>query len=199
LFPQPPQPESILSCAEAGVLGVLPGMIGTLQATEVLKLITGLGKPLVNQLFTYNALTNESLVFGLAGKKETASLLPKSAEEFEQLDYEWLCGNVTSVTEELDAANFTQYLQKENTAVIDVREKGEQPAVTEFLHQQIPLSVLRENVSAIKEDTVILFCQSGKRSREAARILSATFGTTKNIYSLKGGITNWKKHGKKEA
>lgn len=199
LFPQPPKPGSVLNCAEAGVLGVLPGIIGTLQATEVIKLITGMGKPVVNQLFTYNALSNKSFVFHLSAKQETASLLPKTLAELEQMDYEWLCGNVASSVEEIDAATFNKHLQQKNTAIIDVREWGEQPEVTEFRHEQIPLSIFEEKMVAIKENTVVLFCQLGKRSNEAARLLSATPGTTKKVYSLQGGILNWKKYGKEKA
>lgn len=196
LFPQPPRPGTVLSCAEAGVLGVLPGIIGTMQATEVIKLVTGIGKPLRNQLFTYNALTNESFVFALTAKEETAALLPKTRSEFEHTDYEWLCGNTNEPVEEIDADAFNQLLGNTGVAVVDVREQGEEPKVTEFFHRQIPLSVFNQNLRTIKEDTVILFCQSGKRSQEAARLLSATFGKAKKIYSLKDGIINWKAHGK---
>lgn len=197
LFPEPPAPGSVLNCAEAGVLGVLPGIIGTLQATEVIKLLTGLGKPLINQLFTYNALSLESFVFDLSAKEETASLLPASITAFEQLDYEWLCEEPSFGISEIDAAEFDSIRSKNNTAVIDVREEGEQPQVTEFKHRKLPLSFLKETIPAIEEDTVVLFCQSGKRSKEAAKLLSANFGNTKKFFSLEGGITNWKKNGKK--
>lgn len=199
LFPQPPTPGSVLNCAEAGVLGVLPGIIGTMQATEIIKLISGMGTPMVNQLFTYNALTNESFVFQLSAKKEKASLLPKTAASFQQMDYEWLCGNEAVPVEEIDVTTFNQHLQEKGRTVIDVREEGEQPEATEFIHRQIPLSVFDKNMKTIEEDIVILFCQSGKRSKEAAKRLSATFGTSKKIYSLQGGILNWKKHGKEKA
>lgn len=196
LFPEPPQPGSVLNCAEAGVLGVLPGIIGTLQATEVIKLLTGIGKPLVNQLFTYNALSNESVVFDLAAKKQTSSRQPKTVLEFEQMDYEWLCNGPAQGIEEMDPAAFNARLQQGNMISIDVREEGEQPDVSSFAHRKIPLSRLKENIPSIAEDTVVLFCQSGKRSREAAALLSATFGKTKKIYSLKGGILNWKANAK---
>jgi sulfur-carrier protein adenylyltransferase/sulfurtransferase len=196
LFPQAPRPGSVLSCAEAGVLGVLPGIIGTMQATEVIKVMAGIGSPLKNQLFTYNALTNESFVFALAAKEQTVALLPKTKKEFENTDYEWLCGNSNEQVEEIEADAFSRLIRHNGVAFIDVREQGEEPAVAEFLHRQIPLSVLNENQETIKEDTVVLFCQSGKRSAEAARILSAHFGQAKKIYSLKGGITNWKANGK---
>jgi adenylyltransferase/sulfurtransferase len=196
LFPEPPQPGSVLNCAEAGVLGVLPGIIGTLQATEVIKLLTGIGKPLINQLFTYNALTNESFVFDLTAQEQTAALLPETATAFEQLDYEWLCEGPSSDVEEIDTTSFNAFFEKNNAVIIDVREEGEQPEVTAFSHRKIPLSLLKENIPAIEEGTIILFCQSGKRSREAATLLSATFGKAKKIYSLKGGILNWKRNGK---
>lgn len=196
LFPQPPSAGSVLNCAEAGVLGVLPGIVGTVQATETIKLITGMGKPLINQLLTYNALTHESFVFGLNRRKETASLLPKDANDFEQRNYEWFCDTTVDVEEIEDV--FESFLQDKDAIIVDVREANESPTVTEFEHVKLPLSGLKENLQHIKNDTIILFCQSGKRSREAAKILSATFGTTKKIYSLKGGILHWKQqHGTK--
>lgn len=197
LFPEPPPQGSVLNCAEAGVLGVLPGIIGTMQATELIKLITGLGKPLVNQLFTYNALTNESFVFELEAKELTATYLPKSVAEFEQMDYEWLCEGPTGNIEEIDPATFEAFLQKNNTLIIDVREEGELPVANDFIHQKIPLSLLTQSIPSVEEDTIVLFCQSGKRSREAAKILSVTFGETKKIYSLRGGILNRITNGKK--
>ena len=200
LFPQAPVPGSVLNCAEAGVLGVLPGIIGTMQANEVIKLITGIGKPLANQLLTYNALTNNSYVFNLSARKETASLLPKDEQAFRQTDYEWFC-DTSSDVEEIDSNTFRELLQKTNAVVIDVREVGEQPAIDEFKHLRIPLSQLNQQLPSINSDTVVLFCQSGKRSREAAKILSTTFGVAKKIYSLKDGIVHWKQQlrGKEKA
>ncbi|MBB1286598.1 molybdopterin-synthase adenylyltransferase MoeB [Flavisolibacter sp. BT320] len=191
LFPQSPEPGSVLNCAEAGVLGVLPGIIGTMQATEVIKLLTGMGKPLVNQLFTYNALTNDSYVFELFPKEETSRLLPTTETEFQKMDYEWLCE--APAVEEIDRIAFNELLHRTNAAAIDVRKENELPEITEFNHQKIPLSLLKENLSSITADTVIFFCQSGKRSLQAAKLLSATFGQRKKVYSLKGGILQWKK------
>ena len=195
LFPKPPDPGSVLNCAEAGVLGILPGIIGTMQASEVIKLLTGIGTSLVNQLLTYNVLTNESFVFQLTAKAETELLLPKTKKEFEELDYEWLCESSFQAVTEIDEDNFATALQQENTVVIDVREESELPSVTEFPHLKIPLSRIKTDFPSIEQDTVILFCQTGKRSREAATILSSTFGKTKKILSLKGGIINWKANG----
>jgi sulfur-carrier protein adenylyltransferase/sulfurtransferase len=201
LFPKPPDPGSVLNCAEAGVLGILPGMIGTMQATEVLKLITGIGTPLINKLFTYNALTNQGYVFDIDTNEQGSSAVPKNVKEFEETDYEWLCNSSAEEFNEIDVVEFDALIQKKNAVIIDVREENELPEVTEFRHLKVPLSTLPSNQPEIQNDTVVLFCQSGKRSKEAAKILAANFGLATKIYSLKGGILSWKQlqHGKEKA
>ena len=78
----------MLNCAEAGVLGVLPGIIGTMMANETIKLITGIGKPLINTLLTYNALDNSLLQFNLSVNEEAQALIPKDEAAFLKMDYE---------------------------------------------------------------------------------------------------------------
>ena len=192
IFPDPPKDGEVLNCAEAGVLGVLPGIIGTMMANETIKLITGIGEPLVDQLFTYNALNNQVYILNLSARKETRSLIPKSKKEFLQIDYEWLCASPVQQAE-IDSDIFNGMVAKGNIDVIDVRELHEMPAVNEFNHIRIPLAQLADNTSLIKSDIVIAFCQSGKRSLQAANILSGIFGERKKIYSLRGGIVEWKK------
>jgi adenylyltransferase/sulfurtransferase len=191
LFPEPPKEDEVLNCADAGVLGVLPGIIGTMMANEAIKLITGMGQPLVNRLLTYNALNNQLYDFELAAKEKTRSLVPADETAFKQMDYEWLCTS-TGVSE-IDPAAFDNLIETKSIDIIDVREQHELPEVNEFQHQKIPLQELTETLPEIKHDTVIVFCQSGKRSKKAAVHLSRSFGTSKTIYSLKGGIENWKK------
>lgn len=192
LFPDPPRDGEVLNCAEAGVLGVLPGIIGTMMANETIKLITGIGEPLIDQLFTYNALNNQVYILHLSARKDTRSLIPKNKKEFLQIDYEWLCASPVQQAE-IDSDIFNGMVAKGNIDVIDVRELHEMPAVNEFNHIRIPLAQLADNTSLIKSDTVIAFCQSGKRSLQAANILSGIFGDRKKIYSLRGGIVEWKK------
>lgn len=192
LFPDPPRDGEVLNCAEAGVLGVLPGIIGTMMANETIKLITGIGEPLIDQLFTYNALNNQVYILHLSARKDTRSLIPKNKKEFLQIDYEWLCASPVQQAE-IDSDIFNGMVAKGNVDVIDVRELHEMPAVNEFNHIRIPLAQLADNTSLIKSDTVIAFCQSGKRSLQAANILSGIFGDRKKIYSLRGGIIEWKK------
>lgn len=192
LFPDPPKDGEVLNCAEAGVLGVLPGIIGTMMANETIKIITGIGEPLINQLLTYNALNNQVYILNLSARKETRSLIPKNEQEFLQIDYEWLCASPVQQAE-IDSAIFNSLVAKGNMDVIDVRELHEMPAVNEFNHIRIPLAQLADNTALIKSDIVIAFCQSGKRSLQAAKILSGIFGDRKKIYSLRGGIVEWKK------
>ena len=192
IFPQPPKEDEVLNCAEAGVLGVLPGIIGTMMANETIKLITGIGVPLINRLLTYNALNNQIYELELTAREETRSLIPANEVLFEQMDYEWLCAS-SSGSFEIDGGAFDKLMENENIDVIDVRELDELPAVNEFYHQNIPLKQIAEFILAIKSDTVVVFCQSGKRSKQAAILLSGIFGETKKIYSLKGGIESWKK------
>ena len=91
LFPVPPKDDEVLNCAEAGVLGVLPGIIGTMMANETIKLITGIGKPLINSLLTYNTLNNQVFEVELSSNPATALLLPKDKESFKEMDYVFFC------------------------------------------------------------------------------------------------------------
>jgi len=192
LFPEPPKEGEVLNCAEAGVLGVLPGIIGTMMANETIKLITRIGEPLINQLLTYNALNNQVYLLNLSARKETRSLIPKDEKAFLQMDYVWLCSSPVQQSE-IDPDIFNDMIANGNVDVIDVRESHETPSVNEFKHLKIPLAQLSDNSSLIKSENVIAFCQSGKRSLQAAKILSGIFGDSKKIYSLRGGIVEWKK------
>ncbi len=193
LFPNPPKDGEVLNCAEAGVLGVLPGIIGTMQANETIKLITGVGKALINSILTYNALTNGMYELALFAREESRSLIPESAAAFEQTDYYWLCAT-TNQPFEIDIAAFEHLYNTTPVQIIDVREPEELSVPTGFTYTQIPLSIFKENTAAIKGETVILFCQSGKRSLQAAHWLFDTFGESKKIFSLQGGIANWLKN-----
>ena len=191
LFPQPPAAGEVANCAETGVLGVLPGIIGALQASETIKLITGIGFPLVNKLFTYNALNNRSFELEIAAQSATRLLIPADAAAFRQTDYDWLCG-VIKYSNEINTAIFNQLKNGEDVLMVDVREYGELPVVNEFEHIQIPLAVIRDEFPDTKSKTIIVFCQSGKRSAQAAVLLMERFGDEKKILSLAGGILQWK-------
>jgi len=190
LFPHPPKEGEVLNCAEAGVLGVLPGIIGSMMANETIKLITGTGKLLVNRLLTYNTQNNQTYELEITARAETRSLIPATEAALLQTDYEWLCSSATLVNE-IDANTFNTIIAEGTAAIVDVREKDEQPVVTAFSHVQIPLYRLLQHTAWLTENTIVVFCLSGKRSAQAAKQLTELFGASKKIYSLKGGIQQW--------
>lgn len=190
LFPHPPKEGEVLNCAEAGVLGVLPGIIGSMMANETIKLITGTGKLLVNRLLTYNTLNNQTYELEITARAETRSLIPATEAALLQTDYEWLCSSAT-VVNEIDANTFNTIIAEGTAAIVDVREKDELPVITEFNHLQISLSRLEQHTEWLTEETIVVFCLSGKRSVQAAKQLAELFGASKKIYSLKGGIQQW--------
>jgi adenylyltransferase/sulfurtransferase len=184
MFPQPPL-EEIPNCSEDGVLGVVTGIIGTMQANEAIKLISGVGVPLINRLMIYNSLTADTYTIDLAENKNAYSL-PLNEEEFMQMNYDWLCETSQHV-KIIDAAFFRQMLAENNAAFIDVRENDETPSV-DFHHTKIPLSQFKNEWKNIEENKIVLFCQTGKRSLKAAQILLNAGGKTRKVYSLKDGI-----------
>lgn len=188
LFPSPPKPEEVQNCNEVGVLGVLPGMIGMMQANEVIKLITELGEILDGKLLTFNMLNYEIFIMDISNENSVENLIPKNKEGFEATDYEFLCRISAKDIEELNPDDFIKINPDENIITIDVREIGELPEAN-FKHIQIPLSELNARLSEIKEHSIVLFCQSGKRSLKAVEILMDHFGNQKKISHLKGGIT----------
>jgi adenylyltransferase/sulfurtransferase len=184
LFPQPPD-EKILNCAEEGVLGLTTGIIGMMQANEAVKLLTGMGEPLVNQLLIFNSLNNQSYTLEIFENRE-AYQLPCNRDEFMRTDYDWLCATITDI-EEIDGTQLREMLAENETLFIDVREIEEKPEV-DFKHERMPLSDFKNQIENIGADRIVCICQTGKRSIDAARILMEKFGKSKKIYSLKGGV-----------
>ncbi|MEP7267502.1 MAG: HesA/MoeB/ThiF family protein [Saprospiraceae bacterium] len=192
LFPVPPDPASAPSCSEAGVLGVLPGIIGTMQATEAIKIITGIGKPLCNTIVSYNALTNLFYDFIISPAKEINSSIPENESALRKFNYKWFCGSHGELPE-ITAAEFDILRVHEKIDIIDVREMDELPTVDEFFFTQIPLSKFEEAIKDIStKNKMVIFCQIGKRSLTAIKMLNEKFPGC-SAYSLKGGITEWKK------
>jgi molybdopterin/thiamine biosynthesis adenylyltransferase/rhodanese-related sulfurtransferase len=194
LFPEPPLQSEILNCEEAGVLGVVPGIIGTLMASETIKLITGIGEPLVDSLVTFDARNNQLYQIELIRKKGSRQQMPKDLQSVKNMNYEWLCytPHALEITHEV----FDELLEKQDVTVVDVRELDEMPRPDQFSHLSIPISQLQNSISSLNTDTIVLYCQTGKRSLQAARQLTELYGDKKKIFSLKGGIIEWlHKHG----
>ena len=191
LFPKPPDLESAISCNEVGVLGVIPGIIGTMQATEALKIITGIGKPLANKIISYNSLENTFYDFEIVANTNQLIDFPKNKPAFLDYNYEWFCNSNLDVAT-LSFQEFDILREQEKITIIDVREKGELPVVDEFSFKLIPLSEFENKVSTIsQENKIVVFCKSGQRSAKAIQILKDKFPDCK-AYNLAGGIENWK-------
>ncbi len=189
LFPEPPKGGEVLNCAEGGVLGPLAGIIGTMQAAEAIKLITGIGRPLINRLLNYDLRTHEVYTIDIAVDQELAA--PKSIPEFLRMEYETACALNHEDVEEIDAARFHLLRQRPDTIVIDVREEGETPDVRSVAHRQIPMSRFLQQLAGIEAPTILIFCQHGVRSVYAAELVQQHFGAARAVYSLKGGIAKW--------
>lgn len=198
LFPEPPPPGLVPSCAEGGVLGVLPGTIGTIQATEALKLVLGIGEPLIGRLLLYNAL-DMSFDFVNLKKNPKCKICSPEPEITELIDYEAFCGVPGHDHEEgsagkewdITARDLAERL-KNGTPVrlIDVREPHELEISRLPGAQLIPLGQLAARLSELDSaEEIVLFCKAGTRSARALELLlSAGFRKVKN---LKGGINAW--------
>jgi adenylyltransferase/sulfurtransferase len=199
LYPTPPPPGLVPSCAEGGVLGVLPGIIGALQANEVIKVITGLGEPLAGKLYTFDALTFESRT--LKFKKNANNPISGTNPTITQLiDYELFCGLKQPIVEQktTDLKEITvQELKqlKDNHAdfqLVDVREPFEYE-IAQIGGELIPLGTIVDNQDRIARDKqVVIHCKSGKRSSTAINALEQ-LGFT-NLYNLKGIDTSLAKY-----
>lgn len=198
LFPEPPPPGAAPSCAEAGVLGVLPGIIGLIQATESLKLILGAGETLAGRLLHFDALKMKFREFNLR-RDPTCPVCGDAPTIFEPIDYQQFCagpaeddwfaapaGVPTISVRELK----TKMDMKEALTLIDVREPYEYEIARIDGSRLIPLGELETHVSELpRTGALVLQCHSGGRSEHAVRILQeAGF---ENAVNLKGGIDAW--------
>jgi len=194
LFPAPPASGSVPNCSEIGVLGVLPGIIGTLQATEAIKIITGIGEPLSGKLLLFDALTMNSVIVETERNDAWINSVPKNKEEFLKTDYEFFCGNkhTGNSIKTITVSELQKIIgDKNNVQLLDVREPGEQPVIAELTDLQIPLGEISGHADMISKDKkVIVFCRSGVRSKRAIELLEKDFGFT-NLYNMDGGVMEW--------
>lgn len=181
LFPEPPKNNEVQSCAEAGVIGFVPGIIGMLQAAETIKLITGIGKPLIHRLHLYSALTQTTHTVALSKHSASDQYLPKTVEEYLQIDYEWLCASET--VNEISVDDW--FKDKNQFKLIDIRQPHENPRLESFDHQSIPLSQLPQQVDQLTGAQIVFVCQSGVRSKSAVELFKNRSG---QFFSLSGGV-----------
>lgn len=187
VFPEQPFRDETMSCSEAGVLGILPGIIGSFQANECIKVVTGLGEPLVNKLLTYQALTNLTYIVEVTPSAQGSVQVPVDAAEFRAHDYTPVCSPDGDQLE-IDSDRFGELIKRGDTDIVDVREPGERPLLRNPDCLRIPLAELTARLSEIKKNTVIFVCQGGTRSLTAALRYRTLQKSGKDVYSLKGGV-----------
>lgn len=192
LYPTPPQSDLIGNCAEAGVLGVLPGIIGSMQALEVIKIIANIGTVLSGRFFVFDALSFESRTFKI--KRNPANPLNGNYPTLTKLiDYEQFCGvkAFQRAVKEITPEEFYAWQQEDkDLQVIDVREPHEYELVN-IGSELIPLSKLIANSHKIQTDRKVVFiCKSGVRGAKAVRLMEDQFGKD-NFYNLDGGLLRY--------
>lgn len=189
LYPTPPPPGLVPSCAEGGVLGVLPGIIGSMQASEVIKVITGVGEPLSGRFFIFDALTFETRTFKIK-RRDDNPVNGKNPTITQLIDYEQFCGMkvVERPVKEITVQELFQWQTLgEPFQLVDVREPHEYEAAN-IGAELIPLATVANNANRFSKDLkVVVHCRSGVRSAKAIRELEDKFGF-ENLYNLKGGI-----------
>lgn len=194
LFPVPPDPGSVPNCEQAGVLGVLPGLIGCMQANEVIKIITGIGEPLINKLLIFDSMTMEQNLFTFPDRHARESISGL-------VDYEDFCG----ITQHKDKSLETKEQNMKEVTVQELKEMMDSGATFQLIDvrephefdicnlggELIPQGEIPGNVDKVSKDKkVVVHCRSGARSGNIVQWLEKNHGYT-NLYNLKGGILAW--------
>ncbi|HEX5436568.1 MAG TPA: molybdopterin-synthase adenylyltransferase MoeB [Gemmatimonadaceae bacterium] len=197
LFREPPPPGLVPSCAEGGVLGVLPGLVGTIQATEALKLILGAGEPLIGRLLLIDTLGMQFRTLTL--RRDPTCPACGTHEITELIDYEEFCGVRKAAAEARAAQPIPEVTPRElaerlargdDIALIDVREPHEWEIARIPGARLVPLSTLAEVAPTLDpKHELVVHCKTGARSAKAVRQLQAA--GFQRVWNLAGGITRW--------
>lgn len=189
LFPEPPKPGSVPNCSEVGVLGILPGIIGSYQANEALKIILEIGTPLSGKILLIDTLKTSQTILKINKKDIEYKNVIDNKSNFEQYDYDFFCG-INSNTNEISASELKNILNQENLQIVDVREEWEKPKHNELKAINIPLNKLSDNIKLLdKTKKTVVYCQHGKRSLAAIEYLKKQ--NFKELLNLKDGIVTY--------
>ncbi len=200
MFPEPPPPGMVPSCAEGGVLGVLPGIIGVMQAIEAVKLIVGIGEPLIGRLLHFDALKMKFREFKLR-RDPKCPVCSANPTVTDLIDYEQFCGVPQAVADEasreavpvIGVAELKRRLDaRENLLLLDVREPYEFDIARIPGAKLLPMSELPSRMSELDSaQEIALFCKNGQRSKQSLRTLQEA-GFSK-LLNVTGGIEAWSK------
>jgi molybdopterin/thiamine biosynthesis adenylyltransferase/rhodanese-related sulfurtransferase len=195
LYPEPPPPGAVPSCAEGGVLGVLPGLVAMIQATETLKCLTGVGEPLLGRLVQYDALRMEFQEFRVS-KDPECPICGERPSVTQLIDYEGFCGTPAVTSPAFGSLSAAQ-VQAQGVAgrdflLLDVREAEEHVRASIEGARLIPLGELPRRLAELadwKERPVVVHCHHGARSARACELLVESGFT--EVVNLDGGIESW--------
>ncbi len=192
LYPEPPPPGLVPSCAEGGVLGVLPGIMGSIQAGQAITMLLGRGEPLIGRLLLFNALDMKFKELKLRKNPDCPICGPNPTVK-ELIDYDAFCGMDEELSPELEVTVQTLKKwkdEKKDVFTLDVREQFEYEICRLDGSKLIPLGNLPERVNELDTaDQIVVYCHTGVRSAQAVRFLNNLgFKKAKN---LKGGINAW--------
>jgi adenylyltransferase/sulfurtransferase len=200
LFPEPPPPGLVPSCAEGGVIGILPGIVGLIQANEVIKLVLGIGDSLVGRLLLFDALTMKFKEMKLR-KDPSCPICGDNPTITELIDYEQFCGIVppselsADLDKEIGVKQVKEMLDAKHTfKLIDVREPSEYQICKIDAATLIPLGDIEaKDLSKLNglnpDDEIVLHCKAGMRSMKALKALEEM--GFRNLKSMRGGINEW--------
>ncbi|MES2936798.1 MAG: molybdopterin-synthase adenylyltransferase MoeB [Pseudomonadota bacterium] len=194
LYPEPPPAGEIPSCAEGGVLGILPGLLGVMQATEVIKLILGIGSPLIGRLFIFDALEMRSREMKLRKNPDCPVCSSrKQLLELSSPDYQATCEVDFGGTEEVTPAQLYALRQsRSDMLVLDVRDPHEWEICRIDGAVHVPLSELPDRIGELdKSQDIYVYCLAGSRSKKAQKLL-ADAGYSR-VVNVAGGIRAWAK------
>jgi molybdopterin/thiamine biosynthesis adenylyltransferase/rhodanese-related sulfurtransferase len=195
LYPEPPPPGLVPSCAEGGVLGVLPGLVGTIQATEGIKLLLGIGEPLIGRLLLIDALSMQFRTMKLRKNPDCPACGTHEIREL--IDYDQFCGiggdplqDPHGIPEITPAELAAKQQRRDDFDLIDVREPHEWAIAKIPGARLVPLSVFTESLSSFDSARdIVVTCKMGGRSAKAVRQLQAA--GFKKVWNLAGGILRW--------
>ncbi|WP_405575879.1 molybdopterin-synthase adenylyltransferase MoeB [Winogradskyella sp. Asnod2-B02-A] len=186
LFKKQPQ-NNTLNCSEVGVLGILPGIIGTMQANEVLKIVLDIGNVLSGKVLVYNALTLQNMVLKINKSEEEIDKVLRERDFFTSKNTIANCNSETNII------SIKTAIKKDSIQFIDVREIHELPKIEIIKVTSIPLSDLEHQLDKIElNKEKLIFCQSGKRSKQAISLLNQLKIT--NCYAIKESISDIEKY-----
>jgi sulfur-carrier protein adenylyltransferase/sulfurtransferase len=191
IFPLPPNPETTPGCHEAGVMGFVPGLIGVMQATEAIRILSGMGSALAGRLMTWDLKTMNVQTWEVSRNPEVWTGFPQSLDEFGQMNYAYFCEGKHDI-QSINNQEFDALISLgSQVQVLDVREMDELPELPDLNRYRIPMSELENRSGELDPaNRWVVLCASGRRSKLAIRLLKSKYPETEFL-NLENGLQGW--------